>query len=137
MRRVRVRVEKHHCNGLSTSEPLGQTVQLVLVEGLDHLALRSDSAADADAVVLMDQRTGAMADQGVQLRPVLSSNLYDILEAGVGDELDPSALSLQKGVGGHGRTVKEQVVAFARAQQRPESLEDGVGWIGGGGGYLE
>ena len=64
---VRVRVEQYHRDRLGLGEPLRQALQLVLGEGLHHLALGPDSASYAHAVLSPDQRSGAVTDQGVEL----------------------------------------------------------------------
>jgi hypothetical protein len=69
-----------------------------------------------------------MADQGVQLGPILPTDLENVFETTVGDQDDARALPLQEAVGGD-RGPVEKAVRASLSHQLPAPSQHGFGWI--------
>ena len=82
---------------------LGQRVE---VERLDH-ACRADPLAHADAALQRDEGLRVPIAEAVQVRPGLTAQVQEVLEAGRADEGRPRALPLEQRVRGDRRPVRE------------------------------
>ena len=135
---VSVGVEEAHGHGLGPSTPhrFGETGELSRVEGSDFIAAGPEAAGHPDAVVPRDERRWPVTHEGVELGPVLSTDLDDVLEALVGDEHHTSAFSLQQRVRRHGRPVQQQE-CDTLGDHPADAVEDRLGRVVRGGWDLE
>ena len=133
---IGVGVEQHDGHGVGAPDPLPECPYLLGVQHFDHLALGVHASGDAHSVLPGHQRGRAMPHQSVELGPVLTTDLDDVLESTVGDQHHPGALPFQEGVGGHRGAVKEEV-GVSVVHQLPNSVQDRVRGIRRGGWGLQ
>jgi hypothetical protein len=122
---VGVGVEENHRQSLRSGHTRFQPSQLLGVQGLDLLSLRTDPPADANPVPPSDQGLWPVPHQGIQLGPILTADFHHILEPPIGDEDHAGALPLQEAVGGHGGAM-EKTVWPGIVQQLPGSGQHGL-----------
>jgi hypothetical protein len=63
-----------------------ESPELFTVEWFNLFTLRADSPADAQTIITRYQRRKPPANQGIELRPVLSADLNYVFEASVGHQ---------------------------------------------------
>ena len=117
-----------HCCVPSGEDASGKAGKLGVVERFDHLAAGAEATADAQAVVPVDERRKPVPDQRVQLRPVLASDLDDVLESSVRDEHDFGATAFKESVGRNGGSVEESE-RLACSQDPSDAVENGLSRI--------
>lgn len=77
-----------------------------------------------------------MSNQGVELGPVLATDLHNILETPIGDQNHPGAFPFQKPIGGH-RGAMEKSVGSRFSQELTTSGQNRLSRVGRCGGYLQ
>ena len=85
-----------------------QVGQRVEIERLDD-PVRPDALVDADAAVERNERVRMVVAEAVEMRTRLAAQVEDVLEAGGADERGPGPLTLEQGVRGDRRPVREAV----------------------------
>ncbi len=106
---IGVAVQQAHSQRIGLPHSLDQLGQLLRGKGGHLRPVRPQSAVDPQPVLTPNQRWRAVAHQRVELGAILAADLQDVLEPAVGDQHDPRALPLEKGIGGDGGAVQEHV----------------------------
>ena len=136
--RVRVRVEHTDRDRLRAprADLVGKRREPRLVEWRDRLSAGAEATGDAEAIVTVHQRRWAVPDERVELGPVLSPDLDDVLEALVRDQHHARPAPLQERVGGHGRAVQQNPL-LVPVQHLPDPVQHRLGGVVRGGRHLQ
>ena len=92
-----------HCNGVDTVclEQLHHLAHLLLIQGLDHLAVKADALWHALVHAGLDQRLGLLGQGVIHLGALLQADLHNVMKALGGNQPHTGTFFLNQGVGGH------------------------------------
>src|SRR5262249_955495 len=106
---VGITVEKQNCDGLNPDllQPSAVSFDLALGGRQPDLALGQNAFLDLEAKLPLHQRLMLLKEQVVRVRPVDAANLVNVAKAFGDQERGFGPRTLQDGVDGYGRAVKE------------------------------
>ncbi len=130
MRRVPVRVEKPHRNGVQfrLTNPFLHSLDLAPGQGSHDPSVCQHSFINTHTQRPGHQRRRFTRFESVKLGSVLAADLDQILETFGGDESHPGTLSFQQSVGCHGGTIRN-THPLSVLDQRAQSFQDRAGRV--------
>ena len=117
-------MQEHDGHGFSSAYSLREALELVAIDRSDVSSLDVHPPCDADPMLAIHKRGRAMADKGIQLRPILPTDFDHVLETPIRDQRNAGTGALQESVGRDCRSEDHAALPVRFTTEDPtETLE--------------